>query len=325
MLRSLTLLLTFLAAAHAAILPDQFLGAARSSVKQAVIADRAVWEEYGLEEAETAVYGVAPQTFSVTAIRLKDPTGALAAFQWQRRAGSAASEIGEHAAEEASGVFLQFGNYVLRIEGRKPAVVELAPLLHALPQLDQSPLPLLPGYLPTQGRVANSERYVLGPASLEKFESRIPPSVAGFHFGVEAQLGTFDSAGGQMQLAIFSYPTPHIARERVEAFQALPDAMAKRAGPLVAVILAPPNADAAEQLLSLVRYKASLSWSEYIPSRRDNIGDLILNIFILTGVLLLFALVSGLAFGGLRVLIRRVWSKGQAPDPMIMLHLEDRT
>jgi len=204
-------------------------------------------------------------------------------------------------------------------------VVELAPLLHALPQLDQSSLPVLPGYLPARGLAANSERYVLGPASLARFEPRIPPSVAAFHFSAEAQLGTFDSPAGQMRLAIFSYPTQHIARERVEAFEALPGALVKRSGPLIAVILGPPNADAAERLLAQVRYRASLSWSEFIPNKRDNIGDLITNIFVLTGILLVFALVSGLAFGGLRVLIRRLWYKGEEQDPMIRLHLEDRT
>jgi len=88
------------------------------------------------------------------------------------------------------------------------------------------------------------------------------------------------------------------------------------------VILSPPNADDAERLLSQVRYQASISWSQYVPSRRDNIGDLIVNAFTLIGVLLAFATVAGLAFGGLRMLARR--SRKGDPDAMTVLHLSDR-
>ena len=41
--------------------------------------------------------------------------------------------------------------------------------------------------------------------------------------------------------------------QRVLEFQKLPDAVAKRSGPLVAVVLAPKDPDYAENLLSQVR------------------------------------------------------------------------
>ena len=37
--------------------------------------------------------------------------------------------------------------------------------------------------LPADGLIPNSERYILGPVSLDRFEPRIPPSVAAFHLG----------------------------------------------------------------------------------------------------------------------------------------------
>ncbi len=120
-----------------------------------------------------------------------------------------------------------------------------------------------------------------------------------------------------MNLAIFSYPTPHLARERAEAFRSLAGAMVKRAGPLVAVILSPRDADAAERLLSAVRYEATVSLSQYVPTRRDLWWDLLINIALLTGLLLLFCTIAGLAVAGWR--IRR-----RSGEPMIMLHLEDR-
>ena len=125
-----------------------------------------------------------------------------------------------------------------------------------------------------------------------------------------------------MKLATFSYPTPNIARERLAEMQKLPGAIAKRTGPLVAVILSPPNADDAERLLSQVKYQASITWSEYVPSRRDNIGNLIINAFILIGVLLAFSTVAGLAFGGFRVLQRR--GRAEDPEALTVIDLRER-
>jgi hypothetical protein len=124
-----------------------------------------------------------------------------------------------------------------------------------------------------------------------------------------------------MKLAVFSFPTPNIARERVAEMQKIPGALVKRSGPLVAVILAPPSADDAERLLSQVHYQATITWSERVRTRKDNIGDLIVNAFILIGVLLCFSLVAGFAFGGLRLLARR--GRKEDPEAMTVLHLGD--
>jgi hypothetical protein len=84
----------------------------------------------------------------------------------------------------------------------------------------------------------------------------------------------------------------------------------------VAAIVAPSDPDAAERLLAQVRYEAQVTLAERMPTRRDNIGDLIINALILIGFLLGFSLVAGLAFGGLRAL-RRVMNPGPEPEAMI--------
>jgi type II secretory pathway pseudopilin PulG len=89
------------------------------------------------------------------------------------------------------------------------------------------------------------------------------------------------------------------------------------------VVLSPPDADFAERLLSGVRYRAEVTRDEYVPTRRDNIGNLLLNAFILIGILLVFSVVSGLALGGFRALARR-GRKGEEADAVISLHLEQR-
>src|SRR4029077_14634320 len=97
-----------------------------------------------------------------------------------------------------------------------------------------------------------------------------------------------------------SYPTPQIAMQKETDFRGIPGGnIVKRSGPLVAVVLTPPDPDAAERLLSQVKYQASVTLDQWVPSHKDNIGNLVINAFVLIGILLAFALVSGLGFGGL--------------------------
>jgi hypothetical protein len=122
-------------------------------------------------------------------------------------------------------------------------------------------------------------------------------------------------------MAIFNYPTPQIAMGKIDEFGKIPGAVVKRSGPFVAVVLSPADPDAAERLLSQVRYQAEVTRDERVPTRRDNIGDLIINVFVLIGILLVFSTVSGLLLGGFRALLRR-GKKGDEAESMISLHLE---
>ena len=80
------------------------------------------------------------------------------------------------------------------------------------------------------------------------------------------------------------------------------------------------NNPAAERLLSQVRYQASVTRDEYTPTRRDNIGVLVISAFKLIGILLAFAIASGLAMGGFRA-FRRRGGRGDEADALTTLHL----
>ena len=324
MVRRFTLfLLLWPAMLWPAVWPDDFGGARKVSRKPVAVSEPGIWDEFGFQDGEVAQYAAGAVKFEAIAYRFQDSTGALAAFEWQRPETARPSPLGKMAVETGTEALLAYGNYLFHFKGRKPAVAEIGGLVQALPNLEQSPLPVLSTYLPAGDLVPNSSRYVIGPLALAKFEPRIPAAVAAFHYGSEAQIGTYRTAAGESKLAIFSYPTPQIARQRVEEFRKLPGAVAKRSGPLIAVVLAPPNADEAERLLALVRYQAAITWSERVATRRDNIGNLLVNIFNLTGFLLLFAMVIGIALGGLRVVLRRLGIRVD-PEPLTTLHLERR-
>lgn len=305
----------------AAILPDNIGAYHRSATSQPALADRQLWDEYGLKAAETATYENDSEKFTVTVYRMQDPTGALAAFEWQRPAGATASSIEKFAADTKSGLVVQHGNYLVAFDGYKPPKPELDTALGALVNVDASSLPVLATYLPDDGLQPNSERYVTGPVALQRFAPAIPPSVAGFHFGAEAQIGVFHSPKGDVPLAIFNYPTPQIAMQQVGAFEKLPGAVVKRAGPMIAVVLSPPDPDYAEHLLSQVRYQAEITRDEYVPTQRDNPGVLLYNAFLLIGILLALAIVSGIFFGAIRG-FRRSTAKGREAESMISLHID---
>lgn len=313
------LLLPFLASA--AILPDTIGAYHRTATSQPAIADRQIWDEYGLKASETATYENGSEKFTATAYRFQDPTGALAAFYWQRPADAAASRVAKNAAETKSGLIVANGNYVVTFDGYKPPKPDLDAALGALPNVDNSALPVLTSYLPADGLVGNSERYVTGPDALQRFAPAIPPSVAGFHFGAEAVIGKYHEAKGDLPLAIFNYPTPQIAMQQAGAFEKLPGAVVKRSGPMIAVVFSPPDPDFAEHLLSEIRYQAEITRDEYVPTQRDNPGDLLYNAFLLIGILLALALLSGIFFGAIRG-FRRRFSRGGEADAMITLHIE---
>jgi hypothetical protein len=306
--------------ASAAILPDTIGAYKRTATAAPAIADRPIWDEYGLKASESATYENDGEKFTATAYRLQDPTGALAAFQWQRPAGATASTAAKLAVETKTGLLLVYGNYLLAFDGYKPPKPELDSALGALQNVDNSSLPVLSSYLPSDGLQANSERYVTGPVALQRFLPAVPPSVAGFHFGAEAQLGTFHSAKGDTPLAIFNYPTHQIAMQQSAAFEKLPGAMVKRSGPMIAVVLSPADPDYAEHLLSQVRYQAEITRDEYVPTQRDNPGVLLSNAFMLIGILLALAIVAGVFFGVIRGVRRKV-STGRDADSLISLHI----
>ena len=314
------ILLPALAAAD--ILPAAIGPYQRGAATTPALSDQAIWTEYGLKASETAPYQNGAQKFSLTIWQLQDTTGSMAAFEWQRSSSATPSTAAKQAAETPDSLLVVHGNYLLSFDGYKPSKEELDAVTGSLRHVDGTGLPVFASYLPTDGLVPNSERYILGPASLQRFLPAVSPSLAAFHLNAEGQMGVFHSPKGDSPLAIFDYPTPQMAMQQLAGFQKLNGAMAKRSGPMVAVVLAPPDPDYAENLLSQIRYQAQISEDEYVPTRKDNIGDLVINAFVLIGILLVFALLSGLVVGGIYALRRRV-HHGEDADAMISLHLQE--
>jgi hypothetical protein len=300
----------------AALLPEGIELHARKSATPLTAPDPALWKEYGFQAGETAVYegkgrpnekGITGpvKSFSVSAWRLRDSTAALAAWQILRPADAqpspkAATKV---AVQSGAQTLLAYGNYVLRFEGYLPEEETVHQLVLSLPRFENAALPALMGFLPAEARALNSERYITGPVSLEKFAPQVPPSVVAFQFDTEGITGRFTDRDGPVDLVIFSYPNHQIAQKQIEAFQAIPGLTASRSGPLISVVTKAPNADAAQRVVAQVRYEATVTLnSNAAPAPQQNVGDMILAIVKLIGILIGMATVAGLVFAGVRML-----------------------
>ena len=192
----------------AAILPDAIGPYQRGLTTQLALSDRPVWDEYGLKDFETVAYVNGASRFTATAYQLQDTTGSLAAFDWQRPEHSTPSKLAALAVETADSLLLVHGNYLLAFTGYKPSQPELDEVATALKHVDRTSLPMLPGYMPEADRVGNSERYIIGPASLQKFSSRDSRLPWPLSTSVpKAEMAVFHSAKGDTAVAIFNYPT----------------------------------------------------------------------------------------------------------------------
>ena len=316
----LALLICLALPAGAAILPDYLGKTPKTDVKAVQPKDPALFEEFGFDAGESAKYG----PMQVTASRFKDSTGAMSAFQSMRSPDAKPSKLDHVAAADANGAILQHGNYVIQFQGRQPTEIELVRIIQGLPMYSDASLPVLRTYLPPDDLIPNSERYITGPVALERFDPGVPPSIAAFHLSAEAQYGRYRANGGDFGLAIFNYPTPAMARQQATAFQKLQGSMVKRAGPLVAVILNPPNADAAERVIDKVTYEASVTQNETAPGTEvRSFARAFLSMVTLAGIIIAFCVVSGLLFAGSRILSRRFGNK-DADEGMITLHIEGK-
>jgi len=154
-------------------------------------------------------------------------------------------------------------------------------------------------------------------------------------FGADAEvvLGNFTTSQGTATLMLISYPTPAIAAEHLKKIHETQQPGApifdKRTGPLVVFVTGEVSSNEAKALLASVNYEANVTWNENTHvSPKDNIGSLVVNILYLCFILAGFCLVAGLAFGGLRVLIKRRYPGRFFDRPedveFISLHLSEK-
>ncbi|MBL0156663.1 MAG: hypothetical protein IPP47_06110 [Bryobacterales bacterium] len=319
MSRGIALFALFMGIASAQIWPEQWYGSARSKVAAAPVDDTMLWAEYAGDSAERAVYNGPAGRFTAQAWRLKDATGALAWYQAIRPEACVPMRGTLTMCTTPGAQVIAHQNYVLWFEGWRPLEKEMAELYGKLPRLrNGGGLPLLTGYLPEKDRVRNSERYVLGLRSLEKFLPGVPASVAGIEEGAEAQVGTYRVGGGEARVAVFSFITPQLAMTKVKELEKVAGLAVKRSGPLVGVVSGVADQKAAEAILAPLEWKADFIWNQSttVPKMPD-VGGMLVAIFELTGFLLVVCVGGGMVFAFFWVYLRKRRTLLDGTDPAI--------
>ena len=319
----------------AALLPQQFggwevQGTSQTSVDPAVAdsTNAAVLKEYRFTDLASGTYTRDDgRTLKIRAARFADASGAFGAYTFYLERQMAKEQIGDQGASLGQRVLFYRGNVLVDAQFSKEspmAGAELRELAGALPRPsgNSANLPSFIEFMPRRGYVANTQKYLMGPAALAAQAPPVPPELVDFDSSSEVSLGHYDTPSGEATLMLISYPTPQMAAEhlrRIEAANHIAQPQQgvssienagsffdKRTGPIIVIATGPVSDGDAKSLLNMVNYEASVTWNT--PSDNPQARDLymlILNIVILCAIVGGLAIVAGVAFGGIRILMKR--------------------
>lgn len=308
----------------AAILPPSFNGwekaAGAKTETEPATADPAgadVLKEYGFSDVELATYTRDDRRMEVKAARFKNASGTFGAFTFYQQPQMHTEKIGDEGASNGVRILFYRGNILVDVLLDRVTAMsasDLRALADALPPIhgDLASLPTLTGNLPRRSYIAHTDRYVVGPVAMERLGAPIPAMLVDFGMSPELAMARYSSTWGEANLTLIGYPTPQIATEKLHAFQtaSLPGGpfYFRRSGPIVVIVNGNVPEDEARSLLASVNYDANVTITQ--ATRLDphnNVGNLIVGVFVLIGLILLLALIFGFAFGGVRILAKKLF------------------
>ncbi len=281
----------------------------------------AVANEYEFLAGERVAYQHGAETLDVTLYRMKDPSGAYGEYSYLRSVDMRHADLAEHSSMSRERALVLVGNVVLDIRGSDLPGHEqdLHSLVSAVtPHAQQGVLPTLWQHLPQKDMIERTDHYVLGPVTLNEFIPVSNGDWLGFSDEAEAEFAKYRIDGHEVTLLLADFPTPQLATRRLAQFQTifnlngagsdskLPLVFAKRSLTLLGITFGARSQAEADKLLNEVQSGTVLTWNE--PSfevTEPGIATILVGTFIGTGIICLFAMISSLAFGGARLIIKR--------------------
>jgi len=269
-----------------------------------------VLNESGYLGGDYREYQSGERKIQLTLYKFRDSSGAYEAYSFLRPVASSV----------ANSIAVNKSNLVLWVVGNITNEEEFAIEAWEQKASDGVTAPPIASYLPSQFRVSNTDRYALGPAAFGlAAEVNSPNSaglkgVAGFDSHAEAMFAKYKSGRDEATLLLIDYPTPQLAELHLRHLQrALHDAKLstssiERKGSLLSIVLAPTSAEYAEKLRGAVNYETEVTWNEPSTTATDPpITSTLVKIIIATMVLMGMAFVLGIAFGGVRIITKRLF------------------
>jgi len=285
--------------------------------------DTTAFREYIVKSVEQRSYSLGARAASVTLYRLRDPSSAYGAYTFLRNDTLSAAELGSYASASLDRALIVVGEMVLDISAppkqARPSDADLKQLAELLDKkADHTPYPFIGEHLPEKGRVRGSERYVIGPLSLAHFVPLGTDDWMGFDHSAETILAQYKVAGKDETLLITSYPTQQVAAAEFAGIlrrfvfdppEGVPPGknvlFGKRVSSFIAVVAGAPSRQAANKILDQVGYQSNVTWNEPKQTLTEpSINNMIVEAFLGTGAIMLFAVAAGIGFGGIRVLVK---------------------
>lgn len=328
-------------------------GTAQTS-RNATLADptnAAVLNEYRFTDLATATYTRDDgRTLKIRAARFADASGAFGAYTFYLRPEMNKEQIGDQGASLGDRVLFYRGHILVDAQFSRETPMsgaELRELAGTLPHPggNAGNLPTFIQFLPPRQYIANTQKYVMGPAALAPLELPVTADQIDFGASPELTLAHYQMPSGEATLVLLYYPTPQLAAEhlrRIEAAHGVTNSSQggastindvgtffdKRTGPIIAIASGGISDSDAKSLLRMVNYEASVTWNT--PTENAEIHDLyklILNVVVLCAILAGLAIIAGVAFGGFRILMKRLYPDRifDRPEQMefISLHLTE--
>jgi hypothetical protein len=330
----------------------QMEGSAQTSTNAATAdpANAEVLKEYRFTDFAAATYTREDgRTLKIRAARFADASGAFGAYTFYLQPEMTKEDVGDQAASLGQRVLFYRGHVLVDVsfsEQTAMSAAQLRELAGDLPRPTGSAanLPTFIEFLPRKDYIRNTQKYVMGPAALNALTAPVAAGLVDFGVSAEVTLARYDTSSGEATLMLIDYPTNQLAADhlrRIDAAHQLAQPQAgvamvegagsfhdKRTGPIIAVVTGPVSDRDAKSLLGRVNYEATVTWNT--PAEDTQVRDLymlILNIVVLCAILAGLAIVAGVAFGGIRLLMKR-WYPNKVfdrPEQMefISLHLTE--
>ena len=348
-----TLALAALPASAQGILPRSFAGwsgTVQPGVAEPTIYNRdkigsitaertqAAMREYGFVSGENGGYSRGAETLQVNLYKMKDPSGAYGLYSFLRTTDMPHAEFTEHSSTSREHALVLAGNLLLEVKGQdlqKNSAALKALVATVTPHAESGLLPTIGDHLPTKGFIDRTDKYVLGPSALNQFFPLADGDWLGFSQGAEAETAKYRVNGHELDLVIADFPTPQTAAKKLTELQKHYNVngsegtgnskplYARRALTLVAIVSGAATKKEADAILDQLESGTQITWNEpTFEFKEPGIGVMIVGAIMGTGVICLFAIIAGLAFGGVRLVVKRATNKVfDRPDQVQVLQL----
>ena len=172
--------------------------------------------------------------------------------------------------------------------------------------------------------VQGSEKYAVDAPGIGR-NLDVDPQMLGFDDSVEVATADYRVNGKVAHLLLLMYPDQQLAKKYEDQWTASDadgGASRKRIGALLAIVRGSHDPAVTKAVLDGVNYETQVTWDQ--PRPDISLRDVILTIFSFIGIALLFTVVVGLSFGGVRIFVKarypdRVFDR---PEDMEIIQLK---